>query len=196
MSRHLLLLCHANIARSPSAELLAAGYLDATSGWRVTSAGTHALVGRGLDRELGAVLRARGVSVASHRSRQVDGRMLRDADLVLAFDSGQRAWITQHFPAEARRTATIRRAARLVRAAPGAEVGELVAADTAPYDSGDDVADPFGRGPAAALAAIDEIDSLLRVLLPALGAVPAGWAPPRATMSRTRHSMRLEAVAS
>ena len=54
--------------------------------------------------------------------------MLRDAALVLAFDSGQRAWITQHFPAEARRTATIRRAARLVHAAPGAGVGELVAA--------------------------------------------------------------------
>ncbi|ROQ65160.1 protein-tyrosine phosphatase [Rathayibacter sp. PhB152] len=190
MSSRLLFLCHANVARSPSAERLAAELLAGSDSWQVSSAGTHAPVGRGLDPDLGDALRARGLSVASHRARQADGRLLQDADLVLAFESQQREWVAQHFASAARRTATIRRAARLAQAAPGADLRELIARDTAPYGAEDDFADPHGRGAAVAASAVDEIDALLRTILPALGALPADWDPPRPAVLPTRRSLR------
>ncbi|PPG17351.1 hypothetical protein C5C74_10330 [Rathayibacter sp. AY1E8] len=195
MSGRLLLLCHANVARSPSAELIAARLLGAGSDWRVESAGTHAEAGRGLDPELSDALRARGLSTAGHRARQADGRMLAGTDPVLVFEAGQREWVTRHFPAAARRTTTVRRAARLAGAAPGVPLLRLLADDTASYGAEDDFADPFGRGPDVAAAAVEDIDALLRVILPALGALPVGAEPPAATVRSTRRSLRRDRAA-
>ncbi|QHC60063.1 hypothetical protein [Rathayibacter sp. VKM Ac-2760] len=191
MTARLLLLCHANVARSPSAERLAAEVLGPSAAWRVASAGTHAPVGRALDPDLADALRARGLSATEHRARQADGRLLQDADVVLAFESAQREWVTQHFAPMARRTSTIRRAARLALATPGADLRELIARDTAPFGADDDFADPHGRGAAVAAAAVDDIDALLRAILPALGALPAVPARPGPAVLPTRRSLRL-----
>lgn len=190
MSRSLVLLCHANVARSPSAELIATGLINRSREWTVESAGTHAVGGQRIDPTMGDALRARGIGVSSHHSRRADEPLLRDADLILTFDSAQREWVAQHVPSALRCTTTIRRAAQLVQAYPGTDLIDLLARDTARYGEADDFADPFGKGARIAASAVDDIETLLRSILPAIGAVDAAELPPYPKPRATRRSLR------
>ena len=51
--------------------------------WRASSAGVKALVGEGLPPRASAALEEIGIYPGKHRARQVDTRMLQEADLVL-----------------------------------------------------------------------------------------------------------------
>lgn len=179
----LLFVCHANIARSASAELLAHQRLGADPTWQVSSAGVGALVGHPVDGDLAAALSRRGIDSSAHRARQVDAELLGAADLVLVFEARHRSWILKESPALVRSTFTIRRAARVLQGlSRRAEPLSFLAIDNAPYTSRDDFADPYGQGPDAAEAAVAEISDLLDVILPRLGAVapPAGPTDPHA----------------
>lgn len=185
MTQHLLLLCHANIARSAAAELIARSLVSGD--WAVASAGTRALVGEPIDPVIGDAVRQRGIPVSSHRARQVTVDDVRGADLILAFERDQRSWVLEQCPAALRYTLTIRRAAEIARRHPLDALPALLA-DTRTYDTTDDFADPFGRGARVADAAVDEIDDLLRIVLPAIGATSA--LPPKAAPRPTRRSLR------
>lgn len=185
MSRRLVLLCHANIARSAAAGLLAGAMLGERSDWTVLSRGTHARPGARIDRTIGGAVHALGVATGAHRSTQATPDDLREADLVLAFEGRQRAWALQCAPTTARTTFTIRRAAALLAAGGAA----ALASDNDQYTPADDFADPFGKGPAAAAQAVTEIDALLRSILPAVGAIDA-TALPVASSRATRWSAR------
>jgi protein-tyrosine phosphatase len=83
-----LIVCLGNVCRSPVAEFL---FRDAFAGRgiRVGSAGLGALVGQPLAAEARAWLDGRGIDASTHRARQLDMAMLRDATLVLSVEASQ-----------------------------------------------------------------------------------------------------------
>lgn len=184
----LLFVCHANIARSVSAELLARQRIGDDATWRVSSAGVKGLPGHPVDDELAIALQRRGVDPTTHRARQVDHTLLERADLILAFEARQRSWILQESPTLVRATFTVRRAARVLQRLPRrADARSFLAIDSAPYTERDDFDDPHGKGPAAAEAAVGQIEQLLDVILPAIGAI-ARAVPARDTLGRPSSS--------
>lgn len=168
-SRRLLWLCHANVARSPTAELLSRELL-AGGGWQTASAGVSAVPGLPMDPVLAAEVRQRGWDPSAHRSRQATEPMLASAELVLTMESAQRDWVLTHLPRLRTRTLTLRRAEQLLRQVPRrADPIAYLGLDRAPYTPDDDFADPYGRGPVVAREAVDELDELIRSTLAGLG---------------------------
>jgi protein-tyrosine-phosphatase len=96
-----LFVCTANRIRSPIAELLfrqqMAGEPDADQ-WRIESAGTWALEGQPVMPLAEAALAELGLSGRGHRSRCVDGELLRQFDLILTMESGHREALCTEFP--------------------------------------------------------------------------------------------------
>ncbi|WP_311203218.1 low molecular weight protein-tyrosine-phosphatase [Brachybacterium sp. p3-SID957] len=90
MTYRILTVCTGNICRSPMAEYALveafeqAGLADqvevaslATSGWEV---------GNPIDPRAAALLERHGITTTSHRARQMDPELLREADLILTLD--------------------------------------------------------------------------------------------------------------
>jgi protein-tyrosine phosphatase len=86
MFQRLLIVCIGNICRSPTAEYLLRHRLGPGHAASVSSAGLGAMTGRSMDATALEVLREHGVDGEGHVARQVDERLLRDADLVLAME--------------------------------------------------------------------------------------------------------------
>lgn len=87
---HILIICTANICRSPVAEgllrdrLHKRGFLD----WTVSSAGTWAQITRGASRNSVVVMKERGLDISQHVSQIVEASHMQRADLVLCMESG------------------------------------------------------------------------------------------------------------
>lgn len=82
-----LFVCTGNTCRSPMAEALLRGLIEAenlTDALGVSSAGITAWAGQPASREAVAAMAARGLSLERHRSRQLSPEQLKAADLVLA----------------------------------------------------------------------------------------------------------------
>lgn len=177
-----LVVCTANICRSPAAErLLRAGLDDSV---QLSSAGVAALVGGPIDPPVASFLRAQHAEVAGFAARQVNETMLREAELVLTLTRAHRAQVLEWVPSAVRRAFTLLEfvrvlesvvltglpsgpaAARLRAILPMATGGRALA--PRPEPGGDDVPDPFGRGPADyqhSLAAIQRAtDTIIRVI--------------------------------
>lgn len=103
--RRVLVICTGNICRSPMGEAFLRGHL-AARGLRhvsVSSAGTHAQVGRGA---LPAVLEASATigdgrsesELSGHLARQIDIAMARDSDLILCATSEHREHLLAWWP--------------------------------------------------------------------------------------------------
>jgi protein-tyrosine phosphatase len=169
-----LVVCTGNICRSPVLEHLWRTRLDPRV-VTLTSAGTRALVDYPMPDDAQRVAHALGIpadSAAAHRAQQLTAEQIADADLVVALAREHRADIVRTLPAAARKTVTLREAARLIeslveaphldlprlRALPIADVlHELiplalaergVAAPPADPDD-DDVVDPYQLAPEA-----------------------------------------------
>ncbi|WP_371029223.1 hypothetical protein [Pseudoclavibacter sp. JSM 162008] len=168
----LLFVCHANIARSAAAEVLAQSQLGDASAWTVESAGVRALVGEDIDEVIAGALRERGLVPQQHEAQQVTNSMLDSADLVLAFESAHRMWMLRESPKSVRKTFTVRGAAAILDGIPrrAAPLAYLSNVKTSGKD--EDFADPYGRGPDVARQAIQEIDLLLSRILPGIDALP------------------------
>jgi protein-tyrosine phosphatase len=164
--------CTGNVCRSPQAEqLLRAGLGPALHGEvEISSAGTAAATGAPMTEPAAAWSRALGGDPATHRSRYLTPRVLRDADLVLGMAREHRREVVGLAPALTKTTFTLRELARL---AATVDADELVAAAEAagsdpsarlrallgllgrrrgtvppPTDpAADDVVDPIGRAP-------------------------------------------------
>jgi protein-tyrosine phosphatase len=100
---HILVVCTANICRSPvAAELLrdrlkARGLAD----WTVASAGTWAMEARPASRFSVDVMRANGFDITAHRARMIDEALLTEADLVLCMETGHAEALRVEFPDQA-----------------------------------------------------------------------------------------------
>jgi protein-tyrosine phosphatase len=170
MSR-LLVVCTANICRSPMAQSMLVHRLGPA--WQVASAGTLARPGQPMTPMAAEVVAARGIPLVEHRSRRLEPALVEAADLILTATREHRAAVVGMVPRALRRTVTLRELARLARlGGPAASVAELVALRGAvvparPED--DDLEDPYG-GPregyeqCAALVAAD-LDAILPALL-------------------------------
>ena len=101
-----LFVCTANICRSPVAAALFRQWLqrEAVPGaWRVESAGTWAVPGHAASIYSQQVAAARGLDLAGHKSRLVDGLMLAAADVVLCMTRSHQEALRAEFPQHASR---------------------------------------------------------------------------------------------
>lgn len=91
MFRNVLIVCHANVCRSPAAELLFRSLAAGAGGPRVSfqSAGVEANDGDGIDPVMHRLLAERGVDASMHRSRRLYRGIVRDADLILVSERAQ-----------------------------------------------------------------------------------------------------------
>jgi len=87
MFANVLIVCHANVCRSPAAEWLFRSRQQERGATPIAfrSAGLRAIDGYGMD----PVLEERGVESGAHRARRLDGRLVRDADLILVTEQRQ-----------------------------------------------------------------------------------------------------------
>lgn len=112
-SFNILTVCTGNICRSPLGESLLRRELSRLP-VVISSAGTHALVGKPMYESNQEIARELGIGDASeHRAKQLSVDMLEQSDLVLAMDRGHRRQIVEMLPRASRYTFTLREFARL-----------------------------------------------------------------------------------
>ncbi len=118
----LLMVCTGNICRSPAAELLFAAQLEDVV--PVASAGTHALVGAGIPREMLTELEADEIDGTAHVARLLTENLVRDAGVIVAMSREHRQRAVQTSPS------ALRRAFTLAELAAAAGTGAVLEGDT------------------------------------------------------------------
>jgi low molecular weight protein-tyrosine phosphatase len=167
----ILIVCTANICRSPLAEHLLRAALaqeseDSLPRFRVSSAGIRGWVGAEMNASAAVELRRLGGDPTGFRSRDLTVAHCESADLILAAASEHRAFVLQECPRALKRTFTLLEFAHLasdvesVRRAAGNPT-EVVGAASAARSSSSladyDVMDPYGRSPQVYRAVADVI---------------------------------------
>lgn len=99
---HILIICTANICRSPVAEGLLRDRLAerGLDDWTVSSAGTWAMATRGASENSVIVAKDYGLDISDHVSRMVEEQYLSEADLVLCMEAGHAEALRAEFPAQ------------------------------------------------------------------------------------------------
>lgn len=177
MSPRILVVCTANVCRSPMGEALLAHHIAAAGGHAVVaSAGTQS-VDLAVDPHAVEALTGLGLDIAGHRPRQLTRDLLATdgADLIITMTRGHLRHVATTDRKAFARTFTlpelVRRAMSAARDMPadlhgwveavgeGRRASELLGDDPA-----DDVADPYGRGAAEVRRTANDIDQLMREL--------------------------------
>ncbi|GAA4708443.1 adenylyl-sulfate kinase [Nocardioides conyzicola] len=163
-----LFVCTANICRSPYMELHARQLAGPDANITFSSAGTHGFRDSAMDSEMAALLDA--TDRESFRSRPVTAALLRDVDLVLTAEHTHRQFILDDHPAAFRKVFTLGQFAEVTRDTDlrGRDLVTYAGEHRGPADTALDVPDPYRRGPEAARACADQLQELLRVVVPAL----------------------------
>ncbi|MEQ5838435.1 exopolysaccharide biosynthesis protein [Paraburkholderia acidicola] len=91
MFANVLIVCHANVCRSPAAEALfkARQRSDVAQPIAFQSAGLRAKDGADIDPVMSWLLAQQGIRAGQHRARRLTRRIVRDADLVLVTERRQ-----------------------------------------------------------------------------------------------------------
>lgn len=99
----ILIICTANICRSPVAAALLADRLTqrGLNDWQVLSAGTWSMGSREASRYSIEVMKRAGIDITDHRSRMVEEAQIEDADLVLTMEDGHSEVLRAEFPRQA-----------------------------------------------------------------------------------------------
>jgi protein-tyrosine phosphatase len=184
---HVLFVCTGNVCRSPMAERLFAARLAETGAVTVSSAGTRALTGYGMDAASAAVLRELGGDPTGHLARQLGSDDLAGADLVLAADSSNRGLVVRERPALLHRGFTLREFGRLAAGlepppslAPAVLVRQVAAVAARrgtmpPAEAGaDEIGDPFGAAPPLVRACGEQVSAAVDAVLTVLGLAGGG----------------------
>lgn len=182
----LVVVCTANLCRSPMAAALLA--LALGPGAAVRSAGLDADPGRRPTDDVVQTMAARGIDLRDHRSRALDADTIAGADVVLTMTREHVRRIAVAHSGSFPRTFTlrelVRRAGDTGRRPPDATLQEWLAlvgrdrkaTDLLGGDPADDIADPYGHGPAAhERAAIDlasAVDAFVGLAFPGSSAPP------------------------
>ena len=161
----ILILCTANMCRSPMAEHLLRHKLHERLGrsagwdWVVSSAGTHASSGTSVHKFACEALSEVGIMVEGARCRQATPQLLAGADLVLTSTRAQRAWVATEQPGAVRRTFTLRHFARCC-------VSGRRHDDHQQFERGDELMALASRGRALLQPVSEDLDNI---------ADPIGW---------------------
>lgn len=126
-----LVVCTGNICRSPLAEVFLRARLS-VPGVRVSSAGTHALVGHEMTEPAQRIALDHGAdphATSAHRAQLLVETMVASSDLVLTMTRAQRSHTVQLVPSALRRTFTVREFARLAQTLPDGELSATASAD-------------------------------------------------------------------
>jgi protein-tyrosine phosphatase len=190
--------CTGNICRSPMGERLTRAFLDDALGASAaavgtSSAGTHAVVGKGMDRSSALVLQGLGGDPTGFTATQLTAEMVQAADLTLTMTRKHRREALKLAPRAMFRTYTLREAADLLG---GVDLGDLppvtclreranalveaLGAQRATRRrtdrDGDDVLDPIGQRSSVHQQVGDQIFESLIPLLQALCGTRGGAA--------------------
>ena len=152
---HILTVCTGNICRSPAAEIALRRHLgDAIT---TSSAGTRAVVGRGVPEQMAREMAADGLDASTHVARQFTAALAQEADLVIALAAEHRRLLVSEAPLALKKSFLLMELAAMARSgAPleGEGTAERVAniaqaviayrPQLAALDIGD-VPDPYGR---------------------------------------------------
>lgn len=107
--RTVLFVCTANITRSPSAECMFKSHADKSHHkWDIGSAGVRAINGIGPNTVIGFILNRRGLSVAKHRSRLVDRKLINRYHWIIVMEKKHQETLIDQFPDAAERIHVMR----------------------------------------------------------------------------------------
>lgn len=97
---NIIIVCTANICRSPVAEAILRDRLSkqGLDGWQVKSAGTWASNGQPASHYSIEILAEEGLDIAGHTSRSVDDHLLGESDLILCMELGHVEALKAEFP--------------------------------------------------------------------------------------------------
>ena len=100
---HIVIICTANICRSPVAEALLRDRLSkrGLDEWTVSSAGTWAMQVRGAAENSIQVASEYGLDIQDHEARMVEEQYLSEADLVLCMETGHAEALRAEFADQA-----------------------------------------------------------------------------------------------
>lgn len=169
MSPRILVVCTANVCRSPVIEAMLGQRLG--PGFTVTSAGVRAPAGRPIDPDSAEQLRRRGFEVPQHAARQLTRELVAESDLVLTATRAHRADVLDLEPRALRRTFTALELAGLVEGAEADGLAALVADAAARRSQGPadvDLVDPIGRSEQVHAEVATRIEAAVASIVPAL----------------------------
>jgi protein-tyrosine phosphatase len=171
-----LYVCTGNVCRSPIAELLFRAWVGPGPEVTVSSAGTQALVGQGIDGSSASALGQLGIDPTRHRARQFEAWMAAEADLILTAERAHRDFVITELPSTFRRVFTMKEFARLARhARPGtptevvAQLAALRGIDGAVAEAADDMPDPYQSPLPLARSIAQQVTNTVHATIGALG---------------------------
>lgn len=97
---NILIVCTANICRSPVAEAILRDRLSnqGLDGWQVGSAGTWASAGQLASTYSVEIMAEQGLDITGHTSKPVDDKLLGESDLILCMELGHVEALKTEFP--------------------------------------------------------------------------------------------------
>jgi protein-tyrosine phosphatase len=169
----ILLVCTANICRSPMAGALLRDKLAAAAVDVGVDTGGFGFDDENVHPASVAALAARGIDLSAHRSSRIDRERVAAADLVLAMERAHVRKVSTIEPAAWARTFTLKEFVRRAQATGARRAGEPLPGWVARVHAGrsvddllgaselDDIDDPFGRSAKVFERSVQELDTLL-----------------------------------
>ncbi|MGI6580413.1 MAG: low molecular weight protein arginine phosphatase [Saccharofermentanales bacterium] len=108
IQNHILFVCTGNTCRSPMAAAIFNSYAERENkNWFAISAGLATESGLPVTLEAKLALKAVGINLEDHRSRQLDEKMMKEAKIVLTMTATQRDLLHIYYPDKAEKIMTV-----------------------------------------------------------------------------------------
>ncbi|MDO5084490.1 hypothetical protein EII34_05220 [Arachnia propionica] len=163
--------CTGNVCRSAYAEAALRQRLGPDAVVGVESAGTQAMIGRGMDETMATAAISKGLQNTSHRAKQLCPKGLEEACLVFVFSPEHRQWVAENCPEVLPRTLSLGQTHAALATLPEGErisisqLADAVQSVRPESEEADWIPDPYKLGLDAALTAVARISAALDTFL-------------------------------